>query len=200
MAISKSARIGLARLSVYDGSHYGEILLRMKKIRRLLCLLLLSHLPVSATDKLTDLRSKIEGTYELIEWDDAGVKLLPPQVAARYIIRDGKVTWISHKNANGKLMSNALYGDFVVSENTFAYGYGEWLEVVVEDGQTRVSRDPKPDMKSLTLPAMRSLALTLENGVVHATGANTRFEFREDGMTQTNTNSGYARKYKRVKN
>lgn len=200
MAISKSARIGLARLSVYDGSHYGEILLRMKKIRRLLCLLLLSHLPVSATDKLADLRSKIEGTYELIEWDDAGVKLLPPQVAARYIIRDGKVTWISHKNANGKLMSNALYGDFVLSENTFAYGYGEWLEVVVEDGQTRVSRDPKPDMKSLTLPAMRSLALTLENGVVHAIGANTRFEFREDGMTQTNTNSGYARKYKRVKN
>ena len=172
----------------------------MKKIRLLLSLLLLSHLPVSATDKLTDLRSKIEGTYELIEWDDAGVKLQPPQVAARYIIRDGKVTWISHKNANGKLMSNALYGDFVLSENTFAYGYGEWLEVVIEDGQTRVSRDPKPDMKSLTLPAMRSLALTLENGVVHATGANTRFEFRDEGMTQTNTNSGYARKYKRVKN
>ena len=97
-------------------------------------------------------------------------------------------------------MSNALYGDFVLSEDTFAYGYGEWLEVVVEDGQTRVSRDPKPDMKSLTLPAMRSLALTLENGVVQAIGANTRFEFREEGMTQTNTNSGYARKYKRVKN
>jgi hypothetical protein len=160
----------------------------IKKILLLPALLLLSSLTASAADKLSDIRSKIEGTYELIEWDDAGVKLTPPQVAARYIIRDGKVTWISHKNANGKLMSNALYG-----------GYGEWLEVVVEDGQTRVSREPKPDMKSLTLPTMRTLALTLENGVVHAVGTTTRFEFRDEGMTQINTNSGYARKYKRVK-
>lgn len=175
----------------------------MKKIlpiSLLSALLVLCALPAAAADKLTEIRSKIEGTYELIEWDDAGVKLTPPEVAARYIIRDGKVTWISHKNANGKLMSNALYGDYVMGENVFAYGYGEWLEVVVEEGQTRVSRDPKPDMKSLTLPTMRTLTLTLENGVVHAVGGTTRFEFRDDGMTQTNTNSGYARKYKRVRN
>jgi len=172
----------------------------MKNNLLLSTLLLLSSLTASAADKLTEIRSKIEGTYELIEWDDAGVKLTPPDVAARYIIRDGKVTWISHKNAHGKLMSNALYGDYVLGESTFAYGYGEWLEVVVEDGQTRVSREPKPDMKSLTLPTMRTLALTLENGVVHAIGTTTRFEFRDEGMTQTNTNSGYARKYRRVRN
>jgi len=172
----------------------------MKKNRLLCAALLLSSLTASAADKLSDIREKIEGTYELIEWDEAGVKLTPPQVAARYIIRDGKVTWISHKHANGKQISNALYGDFVLSESAFAYGYGEWLEVVVDQGQTHMSRDPKPDMKSLTLPAMRSMTLTLDNGVVQAIGASTRMEFREDGMTQTNTNSGYARKYKRVKN
>ena len=97
-------------------------------------------------------------------------------------------------------MSNALYGDYVLGESVFAYGYGEWLEVTVEGGQTRVSREPKPDMKSLTLPTMRTLVLTLDNGVVLAVGATTRFEFREEGMIQINTNSGYARKYKRVRN
>ena len=172
----------------------------MKKILLLSALFLVSALPASAADKFAEIRAKIEGTYDLVEWEDAGVKLTPPEVAARYIIRDGKVTWISHKNVNGKLMSNALYGDYVLGESVFAYGYGEWLEVSVEDGQTRVSRDPKPDMKSLTLPTMRTLVLTLENGVVNAVGATTRIEFRDDGMTQLNTNSGYARKYKRVKN
>ncbi len=172
----------------------------MKKISLLSALCFLAALPALAADKFTEIRAKVEGTYELIEWDDGEAKLTPPEVAARYIIRDGKVTWISHKQTGNKLMSNALYGDYRLDESTFAYGYGEWLEVIVEDGKTRISRDPKPDMKSLTLPAMRTLALTLDNGIVRAVGGITRFEFREDGMDQTNTNSGYTRKYKRVKN
>ncbi len=172
----------------------------MKKILLLSALFLLAALPASAADKFAEIRAKIEGTYELIEWDDAGVKLKPPEVEGRYVIRDGKVTWISHKNAGGKMVSNALYGDYVLGESVFAYGYGEWLEVVVEDGQTQVSREPKPDMKSLTLPTMRTLVLTLENGVVRAVGATTTFEFRDEGMIQINTKSGYARKYKRARN
>ncbi len=172
----------------------------MKKILLLSALLLLSVLPASATDKLSEIRSKIEGTYELIEWDDAGVKLTPPDVAARYVIRDGKVTWIAHKNAGGKLVSNAQYGDYVLGENVFAYGYGEWLEVVVEDGQTRVSREPKAEMKSLTLPTMRTFTLTLDKGIVRAVAGPASFEFREDGMDYTHKTSGFTRKYKRVRN
>ncbi len=172
----------------------------MKKILLLSALLLLSVLPASATDKLSEIRSKIEGTYELIEWDDAGVKLTPPEVAARYVIRDGKVTWIAHKNAGGKLVSNAQYGDYVLGENVFAYGYGEWLEVVVEDGQTRVSREPKAEMKSLTLPTMRTFTLTLDKGIVRAVAGPASFEFREDGMDYTHKTSGFTRKYKRVRN
>ncbi len=172
----------------------------MKKILLLSALLLLSVLPASATDKLSEIRSKIEGTYELIEWDDAGVKLTPPDVAARYVIRDGKVTWIAHKNAGGKLVSNAQYGDYVLGENVFAYGYGEWLEVVIEDGQTRVSREPKAEMKSLTLPTMRTFTLTLDKGIVRAVAGPASFEFREDGMDYTHKTSGFTRKYKRVRN
>ncbi len=172
----------------------------MKKILLLSALLLLSVLPASAADKLSEIRSKIEGTYELIEWDDAGVKLTPPDVAARYVIRDGKVTWIAHKNAGGKLVSNAQYGDYVLGENVFAYGYGEWLEVVVEDGQTRVSREPKAEMKSLTLPTMRTFTLTLDKGIVRAVAGPASFEFREDGMDYTHKTSGFTRKYKRVRN
>ena len=172
----------------------------MKKILLLSALLLLSVLPASAADKLSEIRSKIEGTYELIEWDDAGVKLTPPEVAARYVIRDGKVTWIAHKNAGGKLVSNAQYGDYVLGENVFAYGYGEWLEVIVEDGQTRVSREPKAEMKSLTLPTMRTFTLTLDKGIVRAVAGPASFEFREDGMDYTHKTSGFTRKYKRVRN
>lgn len=170
----------------------------MKKILLLCALALCSALPAAAADKFTEIRAKIEGTYDLTEWEDGGVTLTPPEVAARFVIRDGKVTWIAHKNEGGKLTSNAQYGDYVLGESVFAYGYGEWLEVVVEQGQTRVSRDPKPEMKSLTLPTMRTFTLTLEKGVVRAVAGAASFEFRDDGMDYTNKNSGFVRRYKRV--
>ncbi len=172
----------------------------MKKILLLSALFLLSALPATAADKFAEIRAKIEGTYELTEWDDAGVKLTPPEVAARFVIRDGKVTWIAHKNADGKMVSNAQYGDYVLGESVFAYGYGEWLEVIVEDGKTYVSREPKPDLKSLTLPTMRTFTLTLDKGVVRAVAGPASFEFRDDGMDYTHKTSGFTRKYKRVRN
>ena len=64
----------------------------MKKIFLLSALLLLSTLPASAADKLAEIRAKVEGTYELIEWEDGGVKLTPPEVAARYVIRSEEHT------------------------------------------------------------------------------------------------------------
>ena len=172
----------------------------MKKTLILSALFLLSSLPALAADKFAEIRARIEGTYELIEWDDAGVKLTPPAVAARYVIRDGKVTWIAHKDVGSKKVSTAQYGDYVLSENVFAYGYGEWLEVVIDGDKQQISREPKPDLKAMTLPSMRTFTLTLENGVVRAVAGPASFEFREDGLDYTHKTSGFTRKYRRVGN
>lgn len=161
---------------------------------------LLIAIPVLAADKMATLRAKIEGTYELTEWDDAGIKLTPPAVAARFVIRDGKLTWIAHKKVGDKQVSTAQYGDYVLSENVFAYGYGEWLEAVIEGEHQHVSREAKQEMKAMTLPSMRSFTLTLENNIVRAVAGPASFEFRDDGLDYTHKTSGFTRRYRRVGN
>ncbi len=170
----------------------------MKKSLLFALLSLVSSLPAVAGDTLAEIRAKIEGTYELTEWDDAGVKLTPPAVVARYVIRDGKVTWIAHKNTGGKQVSTAQYGDYVLSENVFAYGYGEWLEAIIDGDRQQVSREPKQDLKAMTLPSMRTFTLTLDKGIVRAVAGPASFEFRDDGLDYTHKTSGFTRKYRRV--
>lgn len=169
----------------------------MKKIL-LSCLLLLASSQGYASEKLNKIIARLEGTYELIEWDDAGKKLFPPAVSARYVIRDGSVMWIAHKTADNKQTSTALYGSYTLTETSFAYGYNNWLEVSAEGYSTKVSRDPKSEMKDMTLPAMRSFSLSLENDVLRASAGNNYFEFREDGFDYVNKVSGFVRKYRRI--
>ena len=153
---------------------------------------------VHAGEQMDKILSRVEGTYELIEWDDAGKKYLPPTVSARYVIRDGAITWVSYKNSDGKQVNNALYGSYKLTETSFSYGYSNWLEVTTEGSDTKVSREFKPDMASMNLPNMRTLMISVEGNVVRASAGNNIFEFREDGFEQTNKSSGFTRKYRRV--
>jgi hypothetical protein len=170
----------------------------VKKILFSPLFLLLISMQAQASEKLDKIVARLEGTYEMIEWDDAGKKLFPPAVSARYVIRDGSIMWIAHKNADGKRSSNAHYGSYTLTETSFAYGYGNWLEVNVEGDETTASWDPKPEMKSLTLPAMRSYSLSFENNLLRASAGNIYLEFREDGFDFVNKASGFIRKYRRV--
>lgn len=170
----------------------------MKKILFSSLLLLLASSHSHATEALDKIIARLEGTYEMTEWDDAGKKLFPPAVSARYVIRDGSVMWIAHKNVDGKRNSTAQYGSYTLTETSFAYGYNNWLEVSMEGDSTKASWDPKPEMKAMTLPAMRNFSLSFENNVLRATAGNIYFEFREDGFDYTNKTSGFVRKYRRI--
>ena len=161
-------------------------------------LLLLVSIQAHASEKLDKIIARLEGTYEMIEWDDAGKKFFPPEVSARYVIRDGSIMWIAHKNSDGKRNSNAHYGSYLLTETSFAYGYNNWLEVSVEGDETKISWDPKPEMKSLTLPAMRTFSLSFENNLLRASAGNIYLEFREDGFDFVNKVSGFVRKYRRI--
>lgn len=161
-----------------------------------LALLMSAH--AHAGERMDKILSKVEGTYELIEWDDAGKKYIPPAVSARYVIRDGAITWVSYKNSEGKQVNNALYGSYKLTETSFSYGYSHWLEITTEGADTKVSREFKPDMASMNLPNMRTLTISVEDNVVRASAGNNVFEFRDDGFEQTNKSSGFTRKYRRV--
>lgn len=161
-----------------------------------LALLMSAH--AHAGERMDKILSKVEGTYELIEWDDAGKKYVPPVVSARYVIRDGAITWVSYKNSEGKQVNNALYGSYKLTETSFSYGYSHWLEITTEGADTKVSREFKPDMASMNLPNMRTLTISVEDNVVRASAGNNVFEFRDDGFEQTNKSSGFTRKYRRV--
>ena len=56
------------------------------------------------------IKSLIEGSYNLVEWVDGETQLSPPAVSARFIIKDGIVTWIANKAVGGDQLSFQVLG------------------------------------------------------------------------------------------
>ena len=53
------------------------------------------------SENIEKIKSLIEGSYNLVEWVDGDTQLSPPAVSARFILKDGIVTWIANKSVGG---------------------------------------------------------------------------------------------------
>ena len=143
-------------------------------------------------------RDLIEGSYELIEWIDGEVTLKPPAISGRYVIRDGVVTWVVHKSHDGKQITNANLGSYLLTATTFSYGYGNRFSMSTEGQVYKIDRDAPSGFEDMVLPRMREFTLIEENGIVKATYKSARFEFSREGVTYIDHNTRAIRKYRRI--
>ncbi len=145
-----------------------------------------------------DPRSLIEGSYELIEWTDGEITLKPPAISGRYVIRDGGVTWVVHKSQDGKMLTNANFGNYRLTATTFNYGYGNFFSMSTDGQSYKVTRDAAAPYADMVLPRMREFSLKEENCIVKASYKSARFEFSRDGVTYIDDVSKAVRKYRRI--
>ena len=159
---------------------------------------LVSALLVSAAVAEAAPRDLIEGSYELIEWTDGDLTLKPPAISGRYVIRDGVVTWVVHKNAGGKELTNANLGSYQLTATTFSYGYGNRFSLFTDGQSFKVDRQAPEGYADMVLPRMREFVLTEAGGVVKASYKSARFEFSREGVTYIDDISKAVRKYRRI--
>lgn len=70
-----------------------------------------------------DIRATIEGTWELIEWHVDGTVVTPPEMEGRWMVHDGFVMAIRHRDGPESFVSTAGYGEYEWGPMTWTYGY-----------------------------------------------------------------------------
>ena len=70
-----------------------------------------------------EVHSVIEGTWELVEWHVGEQILRPPEMEGRWMVHDGLVMAIRHRNGPDDFESTAGYGEYRWGPTTWTYGY-----------------------------------------------------------------------------
>ena len=70
-----------------------------------------------------EVRATIEGTWILVEWHVDGRVLNPPEMDGRWMVHDGMVMAIRHRNGRDGYESTAGYGTYRWGPTTWTYGY-----------------------------------------------------------------------------
>jgi hypothetical protein len=70
-----------------------------------------------------ELRAVLEGTWELEEWYAEGEIMRPPQMTGRWMVHDGVVMAIRHRDGPKSFESTAAYGEYRITSTEWIYGY-----------------------------------------------------------------------------
>jgi len=140
-------------------------------------------------------RAIIEGTWELIEWHHQGEVLTPPQMEGRWMVHDGWVMAIRHRDAPPDFESTAGYGPYSWGPTTWIYGYDRSEDL----------RGPSPesaDLRVSTVP-QRTYNITWEGPILvleddRGVGLRWEFDVQNDIFTMGTMDGVPIRVYRRI--
>lgn len=137
-----------------------------------------------------DLRTGLEGTWELVEWHLNGEVLRPPQIGGRWSNRDGVVMATFHRTSGGEYQSIANYGGYEMDATTWSYWY--------DHAQSTIGPTPEEAAVSVrTDQPARSFEITRRGDAILLDRPNDHREY-EDGEFRLMRDGQLLRKWHRV--
>jgi hypothetical protein len=85
--------------------------------------LMLQIAPAAQSAAPADIRRVLEGTWTLEEWHADGQIMRPPEMTGRWMVHDGIVMAIRHRNGPKNFESTAAYGEYRITADEWIYGY-----------------------------------------------------------------------------
>jgi hypothetical protein len=70
-----------------------------------------------------DIRAILEGTWNLVEWHADGTIMRPPEMTGRWMVHDGVVMAIRHRDGPKSFESTAAWGEYRITATEWIYGY-----------------------------------------------------------------------------
>ena len=70
-----------------------------------------------------EIRKVLEGTWTLEEWHAEGAVMRPPEMTGRWMVYDGIVIAVRHRNGPKTFESTAAYGEYRITDTEWIYGY-----------------------------------------------------------------------------
>ena len=102
---------------------------------------LIYSVTLNASDKLNEIKSLLEGRYELVYWVEANKKFLYPEVAGVLVIQDNNALITLDKNMyQDKSVEVIGWGKYKVDNTSFFIGWHDWKVLLINNNNKTVKR------------------------------------------------------------
>ena len=127
------------------------------KIYLLSLFLLLNYLKANSSDNINDIKSLLEGRYELVYWKQDNLKFNYPQIAGTLVVKDNKISFTLDSNMKENESLKIIgWGNYNLSVNEYNYGYFDFKKMTDNGTDMKVN-------KTLPWQGMRKYSVLLKN-------------------------------------
>ena len=111
------------------------------KIYLLSFFLLLNYLKANSSDNINDIKSLLEGRYELVYWTENKIQYDYPEVAGVLVINNNNALITMDKNMNSnKSVELISWGRYKINSTSFHIGWHDWKLLLIENNIKTVKK------------------------------------------------------------
>ena len=111
------------------------------KVYLLSFFLLLNYLKANSSDNINDIKSLLEGRYELVYWTENKIKYDYPEVAGVLVISNNNALITMDKNVNSNKSVELIgWGRYKINSRSFHIGWHDWKLLLIENNIKTVKK------------------------------------------------------------
>ena len=160
------------------------------KIYLLSFFLLLNYFKANSSENINDIKSLLEGRYELVYWKQDNLKFNYPQIAGTLVVKDNKISFTLDSNMKENETIKIIgWGNYNLSVNEYNYGYFDFKKMTDNGTDIKVN-------ENLPWQGMRKYSVLLKNNkllLTSSTGKQT-WELDKKSLIYTDKEWGMDKK------
>ena len=118
---------------------------------------LLNYLKANSSDNINDIKSLLEGRYELVYWTENKIQYDYPEVAGVLVINNNNALITMDKNMNSNKSVELIgWGKYKINSRSFYIGWHDWKVLLIENNIKTVK-------KKSPWKGMREYSVSLKN-------------------------------------
>ena len=103
--------------------------------------LLLNYLKANSSDNINDIKSLLEGRYELVYWTENKIQYDYPEVAGVLVINDNNALITMDKNMNSNKSTELIgWGRYKINSRSFYIAWHDWKLLLIENNIKTVKK------------------------------------------------------------
>ena len=131
--------------------------MKYTKILLFFLFLFFNFFKVNASENINNIKSLLEGRYELVFWEQDNLKFEYPKVAGTLIVSYNKISFTLDSNmTEGKTIKIIGWGHYTLSAKKYNYGYFDFKKMTDNGTDLKVN-------KALPWQGMRKYSVLLKN-------------------------------------
>ena len=154
--------------------------------------LLLNHITVNSSDNINDIKSLLEGRYELVFWEQDNLKFNYPKVAGTLVLKNNKISFTLDSNMKENETVKIIgWGNYSLSVNEYNYGYFDFKKMTNNGIDMKVNQN-------LPWQGMRKYSVLFKNDKLVLTSSTGKQTWKLDKKSLIYTDKEWGTDKKKV--